>query len=149
MSFISIKCNDQMHCQSNQSDYINVDIDPLEQIENLNNYDESNQSDIDLESERERHYRYQKTNSENYSNDTFSTDMNQLANSKVYNSSNCSTKRSRKRLLSLQTSYEEESSESYDCNSCNCTVTEVTRLGNGIIKRTVYRYDIQTSQETV
>ena len=53
----------------------------------------------------------------------------------------------RKRLISLQTSFEDEPSESSRCSSSECVVTEVTKLGNGKIKKTVYRYNIEKPQE--
>ena len=52
----------------------------------------------------------------------------------------------RKRLISLQTSFEDEPSETSICSSSECVVTEVTKLGNGKIKKTVYRYNIERPQ---
>lgn len=62
---------------------------------------------------------------------------------KIQNSSDDSGTSGRKRLISLQTSFEEEPSESSSCSSCECVVTEVTKLGNGKIKKTIYRYNIE------
>jgi len=66
---------------------------------------------------------------------------------KIRNTADESVTNGRKRLISLQTSFEDEPSESSRCSSSECVVTEVTKLGNGKIKKTVYRYNIERPQE--
>ena len=63
--------------------------------------------------------------------------------SKIRNILDESGANGRKRLISLQTSFEDEPSESSRCSSCECVVTEVTKLGNGKIKKTIYKYNIE------
>lgn len=70
------------------------------------------------------------------------TENNDTSNVSVEKLATTPIRKSRKRLLSLQTSFESEPSESCNCDSCNCVVTEVKKLGNGIVKKTVYLYEI-------
>jgi len=72
---------------------------------------------------------------------------NKNHNPKIRNTTDESLANGRKRLISLQTSFEDEPSESSRCSSSECVVTEVTKLGNGKIKKTVYRYNIERPQE--
>ena len=53
----------------------------------------------------------------------------------------------RTRLLSLQTSFEDDPLELSPTCSCDYSVTEITKLGNGKIKKTIYRYDIENIED--
>ena len=151
ISFLCIKCEGPITCQSGHTDDIQVhyveENDPHDRRFNSSHNKDINTNEVDIKSQ---HYRknshYNRFNGVHSNETIISTGAKSLNNSKIYNSA---AKRSRRRLLSLQTSFEEESSSSCKCNSGNCVVTEVTNLGNGKVKKTVYRYDLQTSEEKI
>ena len=69
------------------------------------------------------------------------------SNSNIENFITAPIQTRRKRLLSLQTSFESVS-ESCNCSASNCKVFEIENLGNGIVKKTVYLYEIDDIEST-
>ena len=96
-----------------------------------------------------RHSSYQRNSDRFNSSDTVSTDTQLSANSIFYSSHNIKARKRRERLLSLQTSYEDDPDDTVTGCESNRRVTEVTKLGNGKIKKTVYLYNLETPEEFV
>jgi len=72
---------------------------------------------------------------------TTSINSNTVSNVNIENLIIAPIQTRRKRLLSLQTSFESVS-ESCTFSASNCKVFEIENLGNGIVKKTVYLYEI-------
>ena len=79
---------------------------------------------------------------------TTSINSHALSNANIENQITAPIQTRRKRLLSLQTSFESVS-ESCNCRASNCQVFEIENLGNGIVKKTVYLYEIDDIDSTL
>ena len=134
--------------QSSQKDDISIDYkserEPLARsfaIKNCNN--ECDNHNCEPKSRKTSHCECRYRCNEDMSEDSYDFKNNQYSlNSPIENVMIPPVKSRRKRLLSFQTSFENEPSEACTYSPSNCTVTVTDKLGNGIVKKTVYLYEL-------